>query len=76
MMISPQRVCRLVFHKPVSCLLPAGSGMMYFNTQDRRLPKQLQVGTDVKRLAIQIDAGFSSVKHYGIEMPLERLEVC
>ena len=49
--------------------------MLYFNTVDRRMPKQLQVGVDVKRLPLQIDAGFSSVKHYGVDLPLERLEV-
>ena len=39
------------------------------------MPKQLQVGVDVKRLPLQIDAGFSSVKHYSVDVPLERLEV-
>ena len=40
------------------------------------MPKQLQVGTDVKKLPLQVDAGFSSVKHHGVDVPLERLEVC
>ncbi|KAI0213257.1 hypothetical protein LSAT2_001723 [Lamellibrachia satsuma] len=67
--------CCLVQLLPVFKSLQMGSGMLYLNTQDRRMPKQLQVGTDVKRLPLQVDAGFSSVKHYGVDVPLERLEM-
>lgn len=67
--------CCLIQLLPVFKSLQTGSGMLYLNTLDRRLPKQLQVGVDVKRLPLQIDAGFSSVKHYGVELSLERLEM-
>ncbi|KAK2177990.1 hypothetical protein NP493_568g00003 [Ridgeia piscesae] len=67
--------CQLIQLLPVFKSLQSGSGLLYFNTLDRRMPKQLQVGVDVKRLPLQIDAGFSSVKHYSVDVPLERLEV-
>ena len=56
-------------------MLVAGEKMVYFNTEDRTMPKGLYVGKDSKSVMLQVDEGLSSVKHYGIDSPVHRIEV-
>ena len=53
----------------------ASSGILYLNTQSRKVPKGFQFGNDPKTLVLQIDEGMSKVKHYGVEIPLHKVEV-
>lgn len=67
--------CFLLQVFPEYRIIQAGAGLLYLNIQDRKLPKGLYFGKDTRSTILQIDSDFTKVKHYGIEIALERIEV-
>jgi hypothetical protein len=49
--------------------------MLYLNIQDRKSPKGMFIGKDSRSTMLQIDTDFAKVKHYGVDAPLQRIEV-
>ena len=50
--------------------------MVYLNMTNRNVPKCIQFGKDTRSLILQIDNDLEKVKEYGIEKPIDRLQVC
>ncbi len=49
--------------------------MVYLNLTQRNSPKCLQIGKNPQTTILEIDAGFSKIKQYGIEQDLHMVEV-
>ena len=49
--------------------------MVYLNLSNRSAPKCLQIGKTPQSTVLEINSDFDKVKHYGVEFPLQNMEV-
>ena len=49
--------------------------MVCYNVRDRTVPRGMQFGKDARTTFLSIDSELHNVKHYGVEVRLQRLEV-
>lgn len=57
------------------CFVADGSGMVYFNLQDRNVPKGIQIGKDARSLVLETNDDLTKVRHFGLEYDLHNIEV-
>ncbi|CAH1801060.1 unnamed protein product [Owenia fusiformis] len=65
-----------IFHElqPQFRFMKAGAGLMYYNQNNRNLPRCIQVGCDSKSLVLVIDTDFTTVTYYGVQYKLYNIE--
>ena len=49
--------------------------MVYFNLQDRNVPKGIQIGKDASSLVLETNEELTKVRHFGMEYELHAVEV-